>query len=133
MKACLRRWAEHCPSLDTDPSCPCGPLWPEMDRKQYPCVVWIPRIRLASWLYLLWCFPSSQHGQVQADVKAPGAAEEVRSSDLRGCCYLLLWEDTASDGAPQLAWGRKPWLLSILFFKKGVISLGDLWAGSGCL
>lgn len=30
----------------------------------------------------------------------------------------MMWEDTASDGAQQLAWGRKPWLLSILSFKK---------------
>lgn len=47
----------------------------------------------------------------------PRPAEEVRSSDLRGC-YLLMWEDTASDGAQQLAWGSKAWLLSILSFNK---------------
>lgn len=29
-----------------------------------------------------------------------------------------MWEDTASDGAQQLAWGRKSWPLSILSLEK---------------
>lgn len=29
-----------------------------------------------------------------------------------------MWEDAASDEAEQLAWGRKPWPLSILSLEK---------------